>query len=53
MKITEMVCRILRVPSVQAKTASSQGSVLVRDRTVLGVTLDEDFVREYLVSEPS
>ena len=30
MKITEIVCQILRVPSVQAKTASSQDSVLVR-----------------------
>src|SRR2546422_1423860 len=33
MKITSVVCQILRIPSVQAKTASSQDSVLVRIRT--------------------
>ncbi|HEY1186846.1 MAG TPA: mandelate racemase/muconate lactonizing enzyme family protein [Gemmata sp.] len=33
MKITQVVCQILRIPSVAAKTASSQDSVLVRVRT--------------------
>lgn len=33
MKITEVVCQILRIPNVLAKTASSQDSVLVRVRT--------------------
>ena len=33
MKITEVVCQILRVPNVVAKTASSQDAVLVRVRT--------------------
>src|SRR6516162_7422595 len=33
MRITEIVCQILRIPNVQAKTASSQDSVLVRIRT--------------------
>ncbi|MDB6094419.1 MAG: enolase superfamily enzyme related to L-alanine-DL-glutamate epimerase [Verrucomicrobia bacterium] len=33
MKIVEVVCQILRIPNVQAKTASSQDSVLVRIRT--------------------
>ncbi len=33
MKITEVICQILRVPTVEAKTASSQDSVLVRVRT--------------------
>lgn len=33
MKITQVVCQILRIPTVQAKTASSQDSVLVRVRT--------------------
>jgi L-alanine-DL-glutamate epimerase-like enolase superfamily enzyme len=33
MKITQVVCQILRIPSIQAKTASSQDSVLVRVRT--------------------
>lgn len=37
MKITEVVCQILRIPSVQAKTASSQDSVLVRIRTDTGL----------------
>src|SRR5438067_3808599 len=37
MKITEVVCQILRVPNVQAKTASSQDSVLVRVRTDTGL----------------
>src|SRR6187455_3077158 len=32
-KITEVVCQILRIPNVTAKTASSQDSVLVRIRT--------------------
>src|SRR5947207_2911695 len=33
MKITQIFCQILRIPSVEAKTASSQDSVLVRVRT--------------------
>src|SRR5271163_2219622 len=37
MKITEIICQILRVPSVEAKTASSQDSVLVRVRTDTGL----------------
>lgn len=37
MKITEVVCQILRVPNIQAKTASSQDSVLVRIRTDSGL----------------
>jgi L-alanine-DL-glutamate epimerase-like enolase superfamily enzyme len=32
-KITQVVCQILRIPNIQAKTASSQDSVLVRVRT--------------------
>ena len=37
MKITDIVCQILRVPHVEAKTASSQDSVLVRVRTDSGL----------------
>jgi L-rhamnonate dehydratase len=37
MKITEVVCQILRIPSVVAKTASSQDCVLVRVRTDNGL----------------
>ncbi len=37
MKITEVVCQILRIKHVQAKTASSQDSVLVRVRTDTGL----------------
>ena len=37
MKITEVVCQILRIPSIVAKTASSQDSVLVRIRTDNGL----------------
>ena len=37
MKITEVVCQILRIQSVVAKTASSQDSVLVRVRTDTGL----------------
>lgn len=37
MKITEVVCQILRIPNVAAKTASSQDSVLVRVRTDSGL----------------
>ena len=37
MKITEVICQILRIPNVQAKTASSQDSVLVRIRTDSGL----------------
>jgi L-alanine-DL-glutamate epimerase-like enolase superfamily enzyme len=36
-KITEIVCQILRIPSIQAKTASSQDAVLVRVRTDTGL----------------
>ncbi|HVU87126.1 MAG TPA: mandelate racemase/muconate lactonizing enzyme family protein [Pirellulales bacterium] len=37
MKITHVVCQILRIQNVQAKTASSQDSVLVRVRTDNGL----------------
>ena len=37
MKITQIVCQILRIPNVQQKTASSQDSVLVRVRTDNGL----------------
>src|SRR6187399_3411746 len=37
MKITEVVCQILRIPNIQAKTASSQDSVLIRIRTDTGL----------------
>ena len=37
MKITEVVCQILRIPNIQAKTASSQDAVLVRVRTDTGL----------------
>jgi L-rhamnonate dehydratase len=37
MKITEVICQILRIPNVVAKTASSQDSVLVRVRTDTGL----------------
>lgn len=37
MKITHVVCQILRIKNVQAKTASSQDSVLVRVRTDNGL----------------
>src|SRR5438045_4706060 len=33
MKITEVVCQIIRIPNIQAKTASGQDAVLVRVRT--------------------
>jgi len=37
MKITEVICQLLRVPSVQKKTASSQDAVIVRVRTDTGL----------------
>ena len=37
MKITQILCQILRIPQVTAKTASSQDSVLVRVRTDTGL----------------
>mgnify|MGYP002622997303 CR=1 FL=1 len=37
MKITEIVCQVLRISQVEAKTASSQDSVLVRVRTDTGL----------------
>src|SRR6476646_9012871 len=37
MKIAQVVCQILRVPNIVAKTASSQDSVLVRVRTDNGL----------------
>ena len=33
MQITEIICQVLRIPKVEAKTASSQDSVVVRIRT--------------------
>jgi L-alanine-DL-glutamate epimerase-like enolase superfamily enzyme len=37
MKITEIICQTLRIKAVEAKTASSQDSVLVRVRTDTGL----------------
>jgi L-rhamnonate dehydratase len=37
MKITQIACQILRIKNVEAKTASSQDSVLVRVRTDTGI----------------
>ena len=37
MKITEVICQIIRIKSVTAKTASSQDSVIVRIRTDTGL----------------
>src|SRR5918994_4475267 len=37
MKITQVICQILRIPNIAAKTASSQDSVLVRIRTDTGL----------------
>jgi L-alanine-DL-glutamate epimerase-like enolase superfamily enzyme len=37
MKITEILCQIMRIKNVEAKTASSQDSVLVRVRTDTGL----------------
>ena len=37
MKITQIVCQILRIQNVEAKTASSQDAVLVRVRTDTGL----------------
>ena len=37
MKITEIICQILRVPAVEARTASSQDACLVRVRTDTGL----------------
>jgi L-alanine-DL-glutamate epimerase-like enolase superfamily enzyme len=37
MQITQVVCQVLRIPTVQAKTASSQDSVLIRIRTDSGL----------------
>ncbi len=37
MKISQVRCQVLRIPSVEAKTASSQDAVLVRVRTECGL----------------
>lgn len=37
MKITEVICQVLRVPAVEAKTASNQDAVIVRVRTDSGL----------------
>ncbi len=37
MKITRVVCQVLRIPAVEAKTASSQDAVLVRIETDNGL----------------
>jgi L-alanine-DL-glutamate epimerase-like enolase superfamily enzyme len=37
MKITEVICQLLRVPQVERKTASSQDAVIVRVRTDNGL----------------
>ena len=37
MKITQVICQVMRIKNVEAKTASSQDSVLVRVRTDTGL----------------
>ena len=37
MKITEVICQVLRIPQVEAKTASSQDALLLRVRTDSGL----------------
>ncbi len=37
MKIAQIICQVLRLPSVEAKTASSQDAVVVRVRTDTGL----------------
>ncbi|MFM7320428.1 MAG: mandelate racemase/muconate lactonizing enzyme family protein, partial [Armatimonadota bacterium] len=37
MKIAQLVCQILRVPVVEAKTAGTQDTVLIRVRTECGL----------------
>src|SRR5690242_12352715 len=37
MKITQIVCHVVRIPNIQAKTASSQHSALARVRTDNGL----------------
>jgi L-alanine-DL-glutamate epimerase-like enolase superfamily enzyme len=37
MKIEEVVCQIIRIPQIEAKTASSQDAVIVRVRTDCGL----------------
>ena len=37
MKIEQVICQVLRVPSVEEKTASSQDAVVVRIRTDTGL----------------
>lgn len=37
MKITQVICQIVRIPQIEKKTASSQDSVLVRIRTDSGL----------------
>ena len=37
MKITEIICQVLRIPTVEAKTASCQDAVIVRVRTDTGL----------------
>jgi L-rhamnonate dehydratase len=37
MKITNVICQILRIPQVESKTASSQDTVLIRIRTDSGL----------------
>jgi len=37
MKIASVVCQVLRVPSVEAKTAGTQDTVLIRIRTECGI----------------
>src|SRR5438477_347497 len=42
MKITEVVCQILRIPNIQAKTASSQDAVHVRVRGYASILFGRD-----------
>ena len=42
MKITQIVCQILRIENVEAKTASSQDAVIVRVRTDSGTHAGEN-----------
>ena len=54
MKITEIVCQVLRIKNVLAKTASSQDSVLVQDAAdVRRAKLLVADLRRWLAVEPT
>ena len=51
MKIERVICQVLRHELTHEKIQAEDGWLHIPDRPSLSVTLNEDFIKEYLVAK--